>query len=590
MKLKIRTLRLLRLPRKAGIQITATIRPDKNLRRLRRKLLKLVRAGVSHFRINLSHFSHDSENAREEWSELLVSIDDIRTRLGTPVGIMLDTSGPEFRLDTSAVLDLARGTRFQLVADRPVDSEGVPSFRVSMPEGFESFGGAEIVNKEIRFNDGQGVAIVVQRLGPCCLLMEARHPLRLAKGGKVNFPDLRLPGVLSVSSKDRVQLELLLTVPRSDFARKHNPHIVSRFIPVEFVAQSFVRFPEDVKALSVFLESLNLAHQPFIVPKIETKHAVNVRTLKAIIAMPETAAVMIARGDLASECERWQVPAKQREIIRISHSMLKPVLIATEVYGSMGCEPFPWQPNRGEVTDVRHALEAAVDGIVFTKETGARPDPETTVEYLVKQEVNDLKDIRRWDLWNGERERRRQRLTKIHARTRRGLSPGKEYLPWRGNRDLDAAEFAMGGDFRANARHAPIVAVTANGNIVSNLVHFLPYGPIIAVTSSPRTLARLSLFAHVHPVLVDALQSNFDVKDLQELVLEIMERFSVGDEVLALMPHPVGLETGLDTVIFIKRQAANPRRDSHPPVEAGFGKVQTADSRRSVAVTGGGAM
>ena len=90
------------------------------------------------------------------------------------------------------------------------------------------------------------------------------------------------------------------------------------------------------------------------------------------------AAVMVARGDLGSELKRWRVASIQRQIIRVAHTFLKPVLVATEVYGSMGKYPKDaWQPNRGEVLDLRHALEAGVDGIVFSAETGARAAPPT---------------------------------------------------------------------------------------------------------------------------------------------------------------------------------------------------------------------
>jgi len=517
---RIKTLRLFR---KIGPQITATIRPDKDKVRQRRKIKTLIQLGVSHLRINLSHFDYEVESERAAWENLVRCIDDVRTELGASVGIMLDTAGPEFRIVSDEVVEIAPKEEFVLIGNGAAGPEDEKSVSLSMPEGFKSFGGPETINREIGFNDGRGKGIVMKTLGLARLLVRARHSLRLAKGGKVNFPDFNLPGVSSVSLRDRKQLEFLLNVSRSEFARMHDPQMASEVVPVELVAQSFVRNPEDIKELAGFLSGLKLPQQPLIIAKIETKHAVKRRTLKEIAALPETAGVMIARGDLASECERWEVPAKQREIIRIAHSMLKPVMVATEVYSSMGDAPFPWQPNRGEVTDVRHALEAAVDGIVFTKETGARPDPETTVEYLIRQAIHDEKDILRLDLWWGEREKRRHRLNYALRRMRRGLRPDKGLpLAWQGIRDLDAAELEMGADFRANARYAPIVAVTENGPTIANLVHFLPYAPIVAITSNPITVARLTLFRNVHPVLVDVLDDSFSVENLKELALEMM--------------------------------------------------------------------
>src|SRR5205085_9625527 len=106
-------------------------------------------------------------------------------------------------------------------------------------------------------------------------------------------------------------------------------------------------------------------------PTSETDQPAELPVLTAIVRLEETAASIVARGDLGTECNRWLVPTLQRRVLRIAHSWLKPVIIATEVYGSMGRAPYPAQPNRGEILDLRYVLEAGGDGIMFTAETGA---------------------------------------------------------------------------------------------------------------------------------------------------------------------------------------------------------------------------
>src|SRR5690349_7931946 len=104
----ILTSRLPRLEKSTGIQITATIRPDLatvyNEPALRRKIERLIDAGTSHFRLNLSHFKPDDEKARNKltkdeyesrWRNLVRCIDSVKDALAVNVFIMIDTAGPE---------------------------------------------------------------------------------------------------------------------------------------------------------------------------------------------------------------------------------------------------------------------------------------------------------------------------------------------------------------------------------------------------------------------------------------------------------------------------------------------------------------
>src|ERR1700682_874865 len=111
------TQRLFRLEKSTGIQITATIRPDLKRRpdqlALREKIERLIKAGTSHFRLNLSHFIPEDQKAlkklglteneyRSRWSDLVRCIDSLRDLLKANVFIMLDTAGPEFRIERAA--------------------------------------------------------------------------------------------------------------------------------------------------------------------------------------------------------------------------------------------------------------------------------------------------------------------------------------------------------------------------------------------------------------------------------------------------------------------------------------------------------
>lgn len=578
---KIITSRLPRLEKKTGIQITATVRPDLksafNQQALRSKIARLIDAGTSHFRLNLSYFKPEDPKKRNNltlpdykvrWRHLVQCIDSIRAEMGVNVFIMLDTAGPEFRIDWTSdgvnpLPALEAGLEYLLSADKKIHRADSPTIHLDMPAGFTSFG-SNVINREVSFKDGDCTAIIVSEENPKLLKIKVKHHLNLPPPArlniKANFPDFDLQGISPVSRQDHDHLKFFLTIPRIP-ASSRSKATHTDFITIDYVAQSFVRAPEDVKELAAVLGVIKGMEKkkPLIIPKIETAQAVVPETLKAIIKRPETAAVMVARGDLGTELNRWRVASIQRQIIRVAHSFLKPVLVATEVYGSMGKYPDDaWQPNRGEVLDLRHALEAGVDGIVFSAETGARDDPETTVLFSVRQAKIDQKDIEEVDLHKAERDKRRERMefgydTLLGHKTRTPIP--EEPLEGLTRSDFSTMDWACAAVYRANIRRAAgIFPFTVRGNTVRDMVHFLPYRPIVALVDNKEVVARLALFAHVHPVLVEPVPANFDVTELKELVEAVIEKFDMGKlgkEAFATMPHPVREASGTDTLVRI---------------------------------------
>lgn len=576
---KIITRSLPRLKKGTGIQITATIRPDLedtfDEAALRCKIKRLIRAGISHFRLNLSHFRAEDPEAlknltsaeyKSRWCELVRYIDSVIRELGVNVFIMLDTAGPEFRIARTSdgvkpLMRLEAGTEYLLSGESNIEDFDSPTIYLKMPAGFTSFG-PNVIGREVCFKDGDCTSVVLSRIRPMLLKIKVQHDLDLSRGNiKANFPEFDLEGIAAVSAQDRKHLEFFLKIPRNPGALPGDA-AHGDFIRIHYIAQSFVRSARDVADLAANLRAIDGIEKietPYLIPKIETAQAIAPDTLKAIIQDDETAAVMVARGDLGSELKRWRIASIQRQIIRVAHSCLKPVLVATEVYGSMGKYPKDaWQPNRGEVLDLRHALEAGVDGIVFSAETGARDDPESTVEFAVRQAHEDEKDIEEVDLHKAERDRRRERmefgydtLLGQKPRTPQPLDP----LDFETLADFSTMDWACAAVYRANIRRAVgIFPYTVRGNTVRDMVHFLPYRHIVALVNNEKTLARLALFAHVHPVLVEEVPDNFDVAELKELVEAVIEKFDMGKlgkEAFATMPHPVKEASGTDTLVRI---------------------------------------
>lgn len=142
---------------------------------------------------------------------------------------------------------------------------------------------------------------------------------------------------------------------------------------VHFVTLSFVRYAHEVHTLRGLLGS----HQETvgIIAKIETQEAVD--NLDEIVAAAD--AIMVARGDLAIEIPREQVPLVQKRIIRACNQAGKPVITATQMLDSMREHEVP---TRAEVNDVANAILDGSDAIMLSDETTVGQFPVAAIETM----------------------------------------------------------------------------------------------------------------------------------------------------------------------------------------------------------------
>jgi pyruvate kinase len=98
-------------------KIVATIGPAS---RDPRVLERLVRAGVNVLRLNFSHGSH------EEHAQVVKAARNIEARLGQPLALLQDLSGPKIRTGRVAggEIELRDGARLAITTDESV--EGTP--------------------------------------------------------------------------------------------------------------------------------------------------------------------------------------------------------------------------------------------------------------------------------------------------------------------------------------------------------------------------------------------------------------------------------------------------------------------------------
>ncbi len=306
-------------------------------------LRSLIAAGVSVFRINMSHAKHETVRA------LVPRIRQIAEESGVVVGILLDTQGPAIRTgDVPAKLTLKRGDIFEFTVRGTAATE-------TMSVGVNYDHLAEDL-------DVGNLVIVDNGLIHMRVLSKTEGALRcevLTPGEMGSRRHINLPGV-------HVKLPALTEKDLADVA-------LAAAMRVDFVALSFCRFPQDVEQLrSVLLTHGSTAK---IVAKIEDQLAVG--NLEGIIEVAD--AVMVARGDLGVECPMEDLPIIQRRIVRRCIIQGRPVIVATQMLESMIANPVP---TRAEVTDVANAVFEEADAIMLSGETSVGNYPVEAVAVL----------------------------------------------------------------------------------------------------------------------------------------------------------------------------------------------------------------
>ncbi|MGV3652047.1 MAG: pyruvate kinase, partial [Devosia sp.] len=274
----------------------------------------LARAGADVFRINMSHASH------ELLAQTVNRIRAVETRLGHPLGVLVDLQGPKLRIGRFAEgsIQLAAGARFTL------DSSDAPGTidRVYMPhpEIIESVG----VGDRLLLDDGK-LQLRTVKVGGGAIETEVIYGGKLSDRKGVSLPDTLL-AMGSLTEKDHA--DLLKALENE----------------ADWIAVSFVQRPEDIIDIRKVVQG-----RAGVMAKIEKPQAVE--RLEEIIKLCD--AFMVARGDLGVELPLETVPGLQKRMIRVARRYGKPVVVATQMLESMISSPVP---TRAEVSDVSIAV------------------------------------------------------------------------------------------------------------------------------------------------------------------------------------------------------------------------------------------
>ena len=325
-------------------KITASIGPkceDK------KTLKQMIAAGVNICRLN---FSHDTGAVQGKKIDMIRKISD---ELHTPVAIMIDLQGPKHRIgnfETEDKYPLKIGQKFTF------DSDPTPgdSTRVQLPDAdvMKSLN----VGDRILLNDGK-IEMTVDSTSPDKIVATVVRGDEIWSRRGFNLPDTEIDTSV-LTDKDRADLE---------YASTKNP---------DWVAISFVQRPEDIAEVRDFITA-RTSHPIKIVAKIERPNAVE--RISEIAAAAD--GIMIARGDLAVEIPFERVPAISRHIIRECRKMNKPVIMATQMLGTMVNSEFP---TRAEISDVANTAYLRADSAMTSEETTIGINPVNVINTMNK--------------------------------------------------------------------------------------------------------------------------------------------------------------------------------------------------------------
>lgn len=421
-------------------------------------LRSLFLHGMNVGRLNFSHGSHEEHLGRVQ------NFKSIRSELGIPAALMLDTRGPEIRIRRFAndKIELSPGSVFIFTTKEITGNEKTVSVTCDKFPEIVHKGGMillddGLISMKVTGITGKEVTCRVVDGGP------------LSNGKKINVPGAAR-NLAFIGEADRADIR---------FGVEHD---------FEFVAASFVRDADDVKELRALIGSYG-GHSIQIIAKIEIREGVD--AIEDIIRVSD--GIMIARGDMGVEIPFEELPAIQKSIINKCYRAGKPVITATQMLDSMIRNP---RPTRAEITDVANAIYDGTSAIMLSGETSIGKYPVESLLTMLKIAVKTEQDI---DYV--------KRLKNAVVTVSRNVTNAISHATCETAHSLGASS---------------IISMTRSGHSAKMVSKFRPACPIIATTSDERVYNQLALSWGIYPLSVQKKESTDDL--LLQAVEKAMEK------------------------------------------------------------------
>jgi pyruvate kinase len=439
------------------------------------KLLDLIDAGASGFRLN---FSHGDE---EYFTSLFKTIYNVCEKRKLPIPILQDLQGPKIRIGKleRENIEIFSGDNLELSIEKVVGNNNIIS------TSYKSLVKDASIGNTILIDDGLIKLKVIKKREKslvCKILIGGM--LKSKKG--MNLPGMKL-STEAITQQDKKNME---------FAFKHR---------VDYVALSFVRCADDIVNLRKWMNKKGYNKQ--IVAKIEKPEAVE--NFEEILKVSD--AIMVARGDLGVELEPYHVPIIQKRIIRRCNEVGKLVITATQMLESMISNP---TPTRAEASDVANAVLDGTDVVMLSGETAAGKYP--------IEAVKTMKNI----------------ISNIESQNQFGPKIDFEVPEDKADNIFDATGSAF-VDIANQIGAKALVVFTHHGRKAKVLSKYNPKTHIFAFSDSFDTLNDLNLHKGIKPYYIkDIMNEEFYIKRATQ-ILKSDKIISKGDVVLFTAGAPI---------------------------------------------------
>lgn len=444
---------------------------------------ELLAAGANGVRINMSH------GTQEEKADDIRLAREAATRVGCPIAVLVDLSGPKIRtgeLKNDQPVRLTSGQQFTITT-RPVAGDE-HQVSTNYPDL------ARVVKPTTRLllDDG-ALSLIVESTTDTDVICRVVDGGLLGERKGINLPGVALP-IDSLTEKDIVDLRWAVEQK------------------VDYIALSFVRSAQDCERAKQLIADAG-GDQP-LVAKIEKAEAID--HLDEIIAAAD--GLMVARGDLGVETSVELVPVYQKRIIERSIAAGKMVITATQMLQSMVSNP---RPTRAEASDVANAVWDGSDCVMLSNETATGQHPVAAVATMARI-ISSAESGKKSEIFNP--------TGKQSGRVSRAL--------------CEAAAFA------ADEMGTKVTAVyTASGLMARRLSALRHDQRIVALTHRPDVQAALALIWAVDPLLVRKAESTEEMLRIGEQALLDAKIVQKGETIVVMAGRLSGL--GLSSSVSI---------------------------------------
>ncbi len=403
---------------------------------------RMCLAGMNVARLNFSHGSHEEHKARIEL------IKSVREKLGMPIGIMLDTKGPEYRIKTfeNGKITLSDGDSFTFTTDDVVGNNERVSVNYSrLPEELEA-------DDTILLNNG---------------LLSFRVE-------KIDGVNIKCRVICGGELSDRKSMSFPGKVMKQPYLSEQDKKDIKFGVEngVDYIACSFVSCRQDLIDVKNYLSDIG-AQDIELIAKIENQSGVD--NIEEICQYCD--GIMVARGDMGVEIPFEHLPAIQKKLITKCRMLGKRVITATEMLESMITNS---RPTRAEISDIANAVYDGTSAIMLSGETAAGKYPVQAV----------------------------QTMAKIAETTEANINYKKRFYEadFEIRNMTDAVSHSTCG-MAIDINAAAIVACSLSGKTARMVSRFRAPVPIIGLTTNEKTWRKLALSWGVIPAMCEEFRS-----------------------------------------------------------------------------------